>query len=43
MIGFSDELRRRGVNLGVLNLEGGNVDTGTPMGSIVFTAMAALA
>ncbi|GKV73777.1 recombinase family protein [Pseudarthrobacter sp. NCCP-2145] len=43
MIGFSDELRRRGVNLRVLNLDGGNVDTGTPMGSIAFTAMAALA
>jgi DNA invertase Pin-like site-specific DNA recombinase len=43
MIGFSDELRRRGVNLHVLNLDGGNLDTGTPMGSVVFTALAALA
>jgi DNA invertase Pin-like site-specific DNA recombinase len=43
MIGLSDELRRRGVNLRVLNLDGGNVDTGTPRGSMMFTAMAALA
>jgi DNA invertase Pin-like site-specific DNA recombinase len=43
MIGLSDELRRRGVNLRVLNIDGGNVDTGTPRGSMVFTAMAALA
>lgn len=27
----------------MLNLGGGNVDTGTPMGSMVFTVMAALA
>jgi DNA invertase Pin-like site-specific DNA recombinase len=40
MIGLSDELRRRGVNLRVLNFDGGNVDTGTPRGSMVFTAMA---
>ena len=43
MLGLSEELRERGVNLRVLNLGGGNVDTGTPMGSMVFTVMAALA
>ena len=43
MLGLAEELRARGVNLRVLNLGGGNVDTGTPMGSMVFTVMAALA
>ena len=43
MLGLSEELKARGVNLQVLNLGGGNVDTGTPMGSMVFTVMAALA
>ncbi|MFJ7751821.1 recombinase family protein [Arthrobacter sp. NPDC097144] len=43
MLGLSEELRGRGINLLVLNLGGGNVDTGTPMGSMVFTVMAALA
>jgi DNA invertase Pin-like site-specific DNA recombinase len=43
MLGLSNDLRVRGVNLRVLNLGGGNVDTGTPMGSMVFTVMAALA
>ena len=43
MLGLSEELRGRGVNLRVLNLGGGNVDTCTPMGSMVFTVMAALA
>ena len=43
MLGLSEDLRVRGVNLRVLNLGGGNVDTGTPMGSMVFTVMAALA
>ena len=43
MLGLSEDLRARGVNLRVLNLGGGNVDTGTPMGSMVFTVMAALA
>jgi hypothetical protein len=33
----------RGRNLSVLTLGGGNVGTGTPMGSMVFTVMAALA
>jgi DNA invertase Pin-like site-specific DNA recombinase len=43
MLALADELRLRQVNLRVLNLGGGNVDTGTPMGSMVFTVMAALA
>jgi DNA invertase Pin-like site-specific DNA recombinase len=43
MLGLAEELRARGINLRVLNLGGGNVDTGTPMGSMVFTVMAALA
>lgn len=43
MLGLAEELRERGINLRVLNLGGGNVDTGTPMGSMVFTVMAALA
>ena len=43
MLGLSAQLRGRGINLRVLNLGGGNVDTGTPMGSMVFTVMAALA
>ena len=43
MLGLSEDLKGRGVNLRVLNLGGGNVDTGTPMGSMVFTVMAALA
>lgn len=43
MLALADELRARDVNLRVLNLGGGNVDTGTPMGSMVFTVMAALA
>lgn len=42
MLGLSEERRRRGVNLRVLNLGGGNVDTGMPIGSMVFTVMAAL-
>ena len=43
MLSLADTLRARDVNLRVLNLGGGNVDTGTPMGSMVFTVMAALA
>ncbi len=43
MLALADELRAQQVNLRVLNLGGGNVDTGTPMGSMVFTVMAALA
>ncbi len=36
-------LRDRGAGLRVLNLGGGDVDTATPMGSMLFTIMAALA
>lgn len=43
MLDLSQELRERGIGLRVLNLGGGDVDTGTPMGSMVFTVMAALA
>jgi len=43
MLAFADELRARGAGLRVLNLGGGDVDTSTPMGSILFTVMAALA
>ncbi|RFA16908.1 resolvase [Subtercola boreus] len=43
MLALPDMLRGRGAGLRVLNLGGGNVETGTPMGSMVFTVMAALA
>lgn len=43
MLGLAEELRGRGINLRVLNLGGGNADTGTPMGAMVFTVMASLA
>ena len=43
MLTFAEVLRGRGAGLRVLNLGGGDVDTATPMGSMVFTAMAALA
>lgn len=43
MLAFADQLRRRGASLRVLNLGGGDVDTSTPMGSMLFTIMAALA
>lgn len=43
MLGLVEELCAWGANLRVLNLSGGNMDTGTPMGSMVFTVMAALA
>jgi len=43
MLVFADELRSRGAGLRVLNLGGGDVDTATPMGSMLFTIMAALA
>lgn len=43
MLSLSEDLKARKVHLRVLNLGGGNVDTGTPMGSMVFTVMAALA
>jgi DNA invertase Pin-like site-specific DNA recombinase len=43
MLAFADELRGRGAGLRVLNLGGGDVNTSTPMGSMLFTIMAALA
>ena len=43
MLTFAEQLRGRGAGLRVLNLGGGDVDTGTPMGAMVFTVMAALA
>jgi DNA invertase Pin-like site-specific DNA recombinase len=43
MLAFADELRSRGAGLRVLNLGGGDVDTSTPMGSMLFTIMAAFA
>ena len=43
MLAFAEALRGRGAGLRVLNLGGGDVDTHTPIGSMVFTVMAALA
>jgi DNA invertase Pin-like site-specific DNA recombinase len=43
MLAFAEALRGRGAGLRVLNLGGGDVDTATPMGSMVFMVMAALA
>lgn len=43
MLDFAGVLRDRGAGLRVLNLGGGDVDTATPMGSMMFTVMAALA
>jgi len=43
MLAFAEALRGRGAGLRVLNLGGGDVDTSTPMGSMLFTIMAALA
>jgi len=43
MLNLAEGLRGTGASLRVLNLGGGNVDTGTPMGSMMFTVMAALA
>lgn len=43
MLAFAEQLRERGAGLRVLNLGGGHVDTSTPMGSMLFTIMAALA
>ena len=43
MLTFADQLRDRGAGLRVLNLGGGDVDTATPIGSMLFTIMAALA
>lgn len=43
MLALSRQLLEGGAALRVLNLGGGDVDTATPMGSMVFTVMAALA
>jgi len=43
MLSFAAQLRERGAGLRVLNLGGGDVDTSTPMGSMLFSVMAALA
>lgn len=43
MLAFAEALRARGAGLRVLNLGGGDVDTSSPMGSMLFTIMAALA
>lgn len=43
MLALAEELRARGAGLRVLNLGGGDVDTATPIGSMLFTIMAALA
>jgi DNA invertase Pin-like site-specific DNA recombinase len=43
MLAFAEMLRDRGAGLRMLNLGGGEMDTHTPMGSMVFTVMAALA
>ena len=43
MLALADELRSRRAGLRVLNLGGGDVDTATPIGSMLFTVMAALA
>ena len=43
LLALPTELKQRGAALRVLNLGGDNVDTSTPMGSMMFTIMAALA
>lgn len=43
MLELAAELQDGGVNLRVLNLGGGDVDTSTPMGKLMFTVMAGLA
>ncbi|WIE82804.1 recombinase family protein [Curtobacterium sp. MCPF17_021] len=43
LLDLAAELRAGGVGLRVLNLGGGEVDTATPMGAMVFTVMSALA
>lgn len=42
VLSLADDLRALGVGLRVLNLGGGDVDTSTPTGQMVFTVMAAL-
>ncbi|MGP5071321.1 recombinase family protein [Arthrobacter rhombi] len=43
MLTLAEHLKEKGTNLRVLNLGGGDVDTGTPMGAMLFTLTAALA
>lgn len=43
MLTLATDLRDHGIGLRVLNLGGGDVDTSTPMGAMMFTVMAALA
>lgn len=43
MLTFAEGLRSRSAGLRVLNLGGGDVDTSTPMGAMVFTVLSALA
>ena len=42
MLKLAEEIKASGAGLRVLNLGGGDVDTSTPMGAMVFTVMAAL-
>jgi DNA invertase Pin-like site-specific DNA recombinase len=42
MLKLADEIKAKGAGLRVRNLGGGDVDTSTPMGAMVFTVMAAL-
>ncbi|GAA1751308.1 hypothetical protein GCM10009767_07880 [Kocuria aegyptia] len=43
MLTFAEQPHSKGAGLRVQNLGGGDLDTATPMGSMVFTVMAALA
>lgn len=43
MLILAEDLKAKGVNLRVLSLGGGDVDTSTPMGAMMFTVMTALA
>ena len=43
MLAFADELGARGASMRFLNLGGGDVDTATPTGSMLFTVMSTLA
>lgn len=42
MLKLAEQIKEKGSGLRVLNLGGGDVDTSTPMGAMVFTVMAAL-
>ena len=43
MLKLAEDLKARGAGLRVLNLGGGDVDTSTPLGAMMFTVMSALA